>query len=322
VLTLVSRGSRETDPETHEALDTIQETFSVRGDRVDVVVKRLLVEEAGIDASFIPDAKWTAECDKWASTLFLNTDIMKPTGVNSLIGEVALLGVSIWWDDKLQEVGLKVNRPPVGDAVHNINDSDNLFSFSQKDKDEDRLSQVAFYHVQSNPSLSIDNPEDFKRQRRNIDVDAESANEYDDTRLRRIFSRWLNDGNDSLVSILNARLLNRFREGPAEYVLEVPRKTQIGLTDVLEVTTRAIQDDTGKPLLKKMQVFEISEGRNIDTQLVYAQAYQFDKRYGGIAENTRGVYSVASDTEKDNGTYFSDETTGLMGNGDKPYAFI
>lgn len=321
-ITITQRGDRGTEKTSHDALDTVQEVFSVRGERIDAVIRRILVDEAGIPASFIPDAKWTAECDRWSPTLLLTSDILEPTGANGLLGELALLGVSIWWDDVLQEIGLKINRPVDNDIIHTFSDEANLYNFDQKDKDEDRITQVAFYSVQNDPSESPEEPENFKRQRRTVDTPSESENQYNDTRLKRVFSRWINNGNDTLIAILNLRTINRFKQSPTEYKMEVLKDENVALTDVLEVTTRAIQDATGKSVSKRMQVYKIQENRKASRVTVFAQSYQFDIRYGGFADNARGVYGVSSDAEKLTGTYFATNGSKEIGEGEKPYVFI
>lgn len=115
--------------------------------RLDDAVRILLVDYTKIDPAFIPWAEWQAEVTRWAPTLRLTVDICKPEGVAKLIGELAILGVSIWWDDRAQKIGLKLNRPPDLDVVKPLSDRNNLLSLEIEDRDEDRLTRVQFFTV-------------------------------------------------------------------------------------------------------------------------------------------------------------------------------
>jgi len=320
VLTLTARGQRGTTAATHAVNDTVQPTFSPRLQRIDSVIRELLVDYAGVDPAFIPDADWTAECDRWAPTLLLTADICKPEGVSTLIGELAVLGVSIWWDDVNQEIKLRINRPPDEDAVADISDRNNIASIKQEDRDEDRLTRVSFWTVQIDPTkgLSKDN---FLRQRLLIDVDAESPMNYNGSRVKEIYNRWINHGADNLVRILSRRLLNRFNKQPVLYEMVFDIKDDIELASVMRLDSRVASDEAGKPALQLMQIIRRDDMRNGHTVKVKAQKFQFDERYAYVTEDTRPVYASSSDAQKARGGYFVDDMTLVFGDGTGPYVF-
>ena len=321
VMTVV-RGTRNTDAASHSDGDGVQEVYSVTGGRIDVVTADLLVNYANVDPTFIDTVAWSLEADTWAPTLLLTADITKPTGVKKLIGELSVMGVSFWWDRQGQEVGFKVNHPPFDETIHHINDESNIKDVSVDDRDDDRLTQIAIYSVIANPTLSEKDGNSYKRLRAIVDIDAQSVNEFADTRIRQIFIRWLGDGNESLLRIIGKRLINRFRWSPSRYKIRTTYDETIKLADVLTVNSRITQDDTGNNVDRSMQVIGIKYDKPKHEMVITAQLFQFDQRYGRIAENSRPVYSLSSDEEKEKGIYFADNITSKMSDGTDAYKFV
>ena len=319
VLTIV-RGRRGTVAATHSVNDTVQQTFSVRRARVDDTIYDLLVNYASLPASYINMSDWADEIDRWAPMLKLTTDICKPEGVSKLIGELAILGLSIWWDETSQKIRLKVNRPPDQDAVHDISDRNNLIKISQEDREEDRLTRVGFWTVQIDPTkgLSTDN---FLRQRLVIDVDAENVNNHNGQRNKTIYCRWLNHGDDSTVRVLAKRLLLRFNRQPVRYVMEVDYKDDMSLADVMRLSSRVNADESGKPANTLMQVIKREDIQSGHAVRLIAQKFQFDQRYGYITEDTRPTYSASSAAQKARGCYIVGNTL-TFGDGTGPYLII
>lgn len=320
ILTLTARGERGTVAAAHKINDTVQPVFAPRLRRIDRVVRDLLRDYAGVPSAYIPFSEWQAECNRWAPNLLLTADICKPEGVASLIGELAILGVSIWWDDVAQKIQLKVNRPPDTDTVKELTDAASLIAVSPEDRDDDRLTRVSFWTVQIDPTKGT-SKDNFLQQRMLIDVDAESASNYNGQKLKEIYCRWLNHGADALVRILSKRLLNRFNNAPVLYELTIDAKDNVELASVLNVTSRVIANDAGKEKPQLMQVISRNDLRNGDTIKIKAQKFQFDQRYGYVTENTRPVYNSSSAAQKARGAYFVNNTTLVFGDATGPYVF-
>lgn len=321
VVTIVERGVSGTSISSASAGDSFLLSFSVRRRRADLVIQDILAI-AEIDPAFIPVAKWQAEFDRWGSNLLLSADITKSEGANKLLGEIAILGISLWWDDVLQEIGLKINRPPDEDIVLDVSDNADIKAITQFDENDKRLTEVAFFSAPTDPTKVGTDGNNFSRQYYSVDQDAKSALQYDDTKVRQIFSRWLNHGNDSLVRILSKRIVNRFRDVPVTFDITIDAETDVSLTDVIRLSSRVNQDDTGNPVSRLMQCVAIKERRVGHENVITAQTYQFDQRYGLIAENTRGDYSSSSVDEIGRGFYIVDENTLKFGDGTGPYVFI
>lgn len=316
----ISRGTRGTNASTHSVNDTVQQTYSVRRARVDTVVRALLRDYAGIDTAYIPFSEWQAEVDRWAPNLELTADICKPEGVAKLIGELMVLGVSIWWDDVAQQIKLRVNHPEDASNVVDISDRNNIVSIKQEDKNDSRLTRVSFWTVQIDPTKAL-NKDNFLRQRLLVDVNAENQFSYGDVRIEEIYCRWLNQGADNMVRVLSRRLLNRFNRQPVQYTIEMDQKDDIDLVDVIRLSSRVAADEAGKPAQQLMQVIKREDVRFGHRIRVVAQKFQFDGRYAYFTEDTRPDYDASSQAQRDRGAYFSDGPSGLFSDGTGPYVF-
>lgn len=319
VITITGRGKSGTDRSTHSVDDTFQETFSPRRTRIDDVIYDLLVNYAGINSSFITFSDWQTETTRWAPSLNLTADIMKPTGVSELIGELAVLGVTIWWDETAQKIRYLVNRPIDEEAVKSITDDANIINSTQEDRDKDRLTEVLFNTVQVDPSSGTDES-NFARNEYVIDAESKLANSFGDKRIKVINCRWLNHGDSSLARVLSIRLLNRFRIQPVRFYVEVDYRDDVGVADVVELTSDSVTSDTGIPEAQLSQVVkreDIEAGHKISLTL---QRFQFDKRYAYFTENSRPVYTSSTDAQKARGAYWVGVTE-LFGDGGDAYRF-
>ncbi len=299
VVTLTARGVAKTIAASHAAGDTFQQVLHVNLTRIDVLMASLLVDYAGIDPAFVPTATWATEIDRWLPDLLLEAHIVKPTGVSTLIGDLAILGVSIWWDSATQLIGLKANRPPAEDTVFDLTDDNGIKAISVEDRDDKRLTQIHFSSVMSDPTKSPTSKENYDRLFVTPDLTSELPQAYGGARIREVLCRWLDQGNNDLIRTLSGRLLARFKTAPQHFTILLDAKdTAIGLTAVLRVNSRSAQDETGKAETRLLQVIERSEPRPGHEIKIVAQAYQFDLRFALIAPDATPVYSSASADEK------------------------
>jgi hypothetical protein len=320
-VTLTGRGLSGTEATDHSIDDTFQEAFSVDLARVDDTIYDLLVNYAGIDASFIDADEWETEVTRWAPSLLLTTDIMKPEGVAKLIGEIAVLGVTIWWDDVNQKIRLRINRPVDLDVVTEFSDTKNHIEAHQEDRADDRITEVIFNSVQIDPSRGVSD-ENFARGDVIISSVEKLPEAFGDTRIKKINCRWLNHGDDANVRVVSLRLLDRFRLAPVRYTIKVDYKDDLSIADVVDLKSHIVTSDTGELQSQLSQVIireDVEEGHTVNLTL---QKFQFDKRYGFITENDMTTYTLSTAAQKRRGAYFVDEDTLEFGDGDGPYLMI
>lgn len=328
VVTLTGRGLDGTEAASHSADDTFQQAYRVDGVRPYAVVQELLTQFADVDPAFIPYADWVDELDTWLGSTLLTRTIPKPVGVAKLLGEIAQLGIIFWWDKVSQTIKLKANRP-VGltETITPINDESNILekTISSEDLHDHRLSQVWFYHGVLDYSKSTTDSENYRSLYVAADLQAESANEYDQTRVKEIFQPWLgNEGLRSVASAVAQRLKNRYRDTPQRisFHADIKDRDALAVAELIEAQTRVVQDATGASSPTQMQVTrtkEIDPGHIVE---VTAETYQYRGRYGFITENTRPDYAASSVAQKAKGTYIVDETTLEFGDGTGPYVIF
>jgi len=324
VITLTGRGLEGTTASTHAIGDSFQEAYYVKDMRVDDLIYDLLTTYASISTDFCPlVSKWEPEITRWMSSVRLDTVITKPTGVKQLIGELADLGLSIWWDEVSQEIGLMANHPVQEVDITNITDRDNIKSISQEDNNDERYTQIWFYTKQSNPTTDYKTESNYDQINVIIDTEAEGENAYDDQKIKKVYCRWLNKGAAAVVRVLALRLLKRFNTAPKTIIAALDVKDRgLGLTDVVRISTYLLQDDVGESLPRLTQVYKIEETKKGHELKVYLQDYQYEGRFGYIMPNTTtSTYDTATDVEKATGIYLSDGDNTFY-DGTTPYVFI
>jgi hypothetical protein len=321
-ITITGRALAGTEAKAHSADDLFQQCFHVDGVAIGDVAADLLENYAGVDASFIPTADWDDEA-LWLAGFNLTTTIAKPTGVANLMGELAEHGVFWWWDDVAQEIKMRANRPiHYTETLLELNDSENIVegSLSVADLHKQRLTQVIFWHGQIDVTGSATNGENYRRAHVSAN-DGGSTNEYNQDRILEIYSRWLGDGNDAVAAATANRLAVRFSDTPVqiEFQIDAKDRATVGVADLVEITTRAMQNELGQSLATEMQITAIDEFKPGHALRVTAQSHQFTGRYGYITENARLDYDASTADQRNEGTYIVDGTSPTFSDGTGPY---
>jgi hypothetical protein len=321
VITPTARAIGGTQLSTHSQGDTFQQVLSLQGLRPDDALRLILTQDTQIDTAPIPTEKWEAETTRWLPSMRINADITKPTAVSDLVSELAVLGISVWWDDVSQEIGMKINRPTDGDVIHEFSDS-NIISLRQEAREDERLTEVAFFSVQDDVTKSRTDEDNYNVVVLTVDADAKRDDRYGDTKIRKIFCRMLNGGAQSTISVLSLRLLSRFNNAPNRITLEVDaRNGDVALTDVVRLRSRLVTDETGQPIETLFQVVqrrEVEAGNKIE---LVCDEYDFDGNFAFFTQNDYPIYDTATDAQKQVGAFFSDGTN-RFADGREPYVFI
>lgn len=324
-ITLSGRGLYGTTAGTHSDGDTFQEALEIVRQRVDTVIYDLLVTYAKVDPAFCPTTEWEAEITRWMSSVKLDTVISTPTGVQQLIGELADLGLSIWWDEVNQKIGLQVSHPFTDEEVGSITDRDNIKEISQEDNDEERITQVRFYSKQSDPTVDYKTESNYDNISIIVDTDAEGENAYNESSIRSIYCRWLNKGALATIRIICLRLLGRYNSAPKTFTVKLDAKDRgYGLTSVVSLDTYLLSDDTGASIPTQMQIYKVTESKSGHEVTVYMQEFQYSGgRFGYVMPNTTtSTYNTATNAEKASGMYIVDGTTLKFSDNTGPYVFI
>ncbi len=282
-MTLTGRGIARTAKAGHNEGDTFQQVLFFDRKRIHEIIQTLLADYTTVDPARFPGPEDAAEIMRWLPGVLLTRNIVKPTGVDSLIGELSLFGVSIWPSNILNRIRLKANRPVDNDEIFDLSDRNDIIEVTRKDRDDKRLTQIHVHSVLSDPTKGSTSAENYDRLMATVDLSAQEAWAYGETRIRKIYTAWLEEGGDSIIRISSLRLLRRFLAAPAHLTLLLDEKDgTIDLADVLRLSTDAIQDETGRAVTSLYQVIERSEPDPGHQFEVVSQAYQFDGRFGVI----------------------------------------
>lgn len=269
-LTLV-RAQGGTTAASHSAGDTVQLCTVYDGDLVSDIVYDLLVNYAGIDTDLIPKTDWDDEAALYIPNGY-STIIPKPTAVKNLIGELSeQAGFSIWWDEVDQIIKLAAVKQPGVGARAITDDWIIKGSLSVKERPDARLSEVWTNYGTIDYTGALDNPNNYRATQVTIDADAGGPNEYGQTAVRKINSRWINVAGKAAALDANERLLSRFRDIFREIKFAIPsyRADEIRMGDIHLLQTRYLQDALGDPEMIPIRIMAVEQSGDtlkIDTE--------------------------------------------------------
>lgn len=307
----VTRATDGTERGSHKAGDMVQECLRYEQVRVEQLARDWLIDYAGVPSEYIPYADWQAESSLWLDQFDFTGLITEPTGVNQLLGEICEQALFyIWWDERAQLIRLQAIAPRIYEDVETIDDDKNIIADSVELKDDpaSRVSQVWVFWGVRNATESLQRDDNYTRIRIRADLDAESKNQYDDSRIRKVYSRWIHTEGQAIN--LSTRILNKLRDNPRTLKIEMDAKDRRFWTgDVIDVLTRYAVDFLGQSRADRWQVLsaeEIEGGHRVRYEL---DLYEFGVSglHGRWMEVNAPIYNDASETERQSGAWWADE---------------
>lgn len=299
-LTGVIRAAGGSVAASHSEGATVQQVFAIRGEQAHVLARRLLTDGAGIPLSFIPFSDWRQEVEQWFSNVPLYGFITKPTGVNELLTELSNLGFTIWWDEVSQLIKMRYNRPKWGDEeITDLTEAENIIELSQDDMDTDRVNQVEFRLSTIDVTKSHTDLMNYNIMEVAVDAELAGPNAFNDNRIRQIQSRVLDNGNFAAARIAGQRLLNRFRFAPKKVHVDIDKRDDCNVMDIVRLTSRSLVNADGTPATELYQVIRRQDttiGAKIKLTL---QRYFYSQRYAGIAPDNMTTYQNATFAQRE-----------------------
>lgn len=317
VMTL-TRSVGGTDPDSHDAEDTVQECYVKTSENVIDIVYELLNTYVGINASYLPLATdWEDERNLWLNFANATGTVSEPTGVFDLLTELTIqYSFNLWWDDRNQKVVLKANMPDRTNLTPDtLSEKYNVVDGSMKVKEsnKDRVSQVWVLWSPKN-LVELDENKNY----RNWYINPVSENLYQTENIRIIRSRWI--AVEGTAGALAGRILSRFKNAPKRIVFKVDAKdAALAVGDTRIIQSKEIQDATGANEDHQVQITAISETTAGDEFSVTALSSYFSSRYCFITQSGASDYSSATDTEKLTGGYISEIGGANFSDGTEPY---
>lgn len=316
----VVRGTDNTTAEEHDVASGVQLCYRVTNQAAYSVALDLIQQFAGPVYNVVNVAAWNAEGAFWLPQFLVTALITEPTGINTLISELSEQAqFYIWWDERDQEVKLRANRPPTQTPVV-IDEDKNIIAGSQSISvaPDERVSQVWVYYQLRSPVFDLNKEISYSRVRVRRDADAESADEFGDVKIKRIFSRWIKS--DAVALNLATRILNKYRDNPRYLTVSLDAKDRsIWTADVLDVRTRLITTDQGDSGTERFEVIsaeEIKPGEIV--RYVLQSADVLTGRFGFWTAADAPDYATATEEQKLTLSFWADPI-GLMPDGSAGY---
>mgnify|MGYP000730535787 CR=1 FL=1 len=325
-LTLDTRGARGSEADSHDADDSVQLCYTMDDVTVSDALYDILTTYAPVDTAWVPKSDWDNEVTTWLIGFNLTGEITEPTGVDEVVKTILKQTLCfMWWDEYAQLIKLSAIKPPQTESsVTALNDDQHFVadSVTVKRKPEDRRSRVYIYYDILDPTEDRDEPSNYRKLRGRIDADAESDNEYGETRVQSLFAPFWTGANTGATLSLGSRKLARLRDIPVylEFALDA-KDRDLGMADVIDVTHRNLVDLTGAKKTERYQIVERNETEPGHLVRYKAQQYTFLGRYAFITENSYPDYGSATAAQRDGGGFIC-EDDGTMTNGDDPYKII
>ena len=188
---------------------------------ITTVMQDLLVE-AGIDPVDIDAASFAAEEQLWLGSIFnITAAISKPTKATKLLQEACELARGyLWWAPADQVVKFSVFAPvlPNEAAVPELTDGGNFVERSIDIEPEDklRITHRSIFYDPISPTVDLKDPVNYLRAAIRIDLDAESENEYGDSRDDSLFTQMWGAPNEVAALAQVGRALAYYRNAPLD----------------------------------------------------------------------------------------------------------
>lgn len=315
----LTRGVLGTSAAEHSQGATAQRVLAYEDERFDGILRDLLFEWGGIDASY-EDADWTDEADEWRPEFIFTGYVTEPVKVDDLVGEICLQAlVNVWWDERTQKIMLRAQRPDP--SPPELSDDGHILagSYSIKELPEERASQVHVYYKQRTPAASLTDKKNFERVAVYIDVTRQE--QYGgEPAVRELFCRFIQT--DAIAGNLGATYLGRFRDVRREVTFDLADPDEVWTGDSLKITHFLDVDATGAAVGKLWLVTS-------------AEATEPGARYSFVAEDHEMVgvlwewvddtipeWGSATDEQKETiGYWLTDDDLDLDGN-PRPFRWL
>lgn len=310
-----------TEADDHELGDAVQRCRYFSG-TVPEVVEELLVDYAGIDASFLPTTDWDTEWTTWLAGNDIARLVTEPEGVRTLVNEIigSTLTWAFWFDEIEQEIKYRAIRPAdIDDVVVDLNDDQHLVADSIQivDQPDYIRNEVQVLYGQIDPTARRDEVENYRRGLVVIDADSQSENELGQRRIKRVFARWHPSSNDAVVRQFADRTLSARTKNLMTVEFKLDRKDEnIQTAQFADLTTIYLLNALGVPNTTRVQVLRVAAHGEAVT---YRAREDFFKpsAFGRLAPVALDglLWTAATDDQKARYMFLAD-ATGEFSNGD------
>lgn len=211
----ITRAQLGSDPIEHKAGAAIQQVLHYAAVQPSEIMADLLTNYVpNFDPAWIDTAAWSADVDAYIARLY-TAYIATPTPVVKLLNElIEQVSLVMSTNTSTQKILLQALRALTATQTIDI-DSIVANSFATKEQPQQRASEVWTYYGQRNPLEPQEETRNYSCTV--LTVDPDSAQDYNKTAVKQIFSRWILSTNRASVHQLNATTLARYRDPPRQF---------------------------------------------------------------------------------------------------------
>lgn len=261
-LTLTTRGTSGTEAKAHETGAAVQLVLDYSSESPQDILYDLLNDYAGIPASYLDTTQWNTETLDYLPRLY-SAIIAEPEDVSKLVGEMCeQMYFTVYYDERDAKVRIRAIRSAEDDEITSLDDFGSLIkdSITWRDLTDELITQVWVYYGQINPTLKLDQADNYSAVYAATDTDSESAERNGTQRIKKVFSRWIDATNSTGASDLAARIIGRYGGIPRECSFSLDAKNRdIWLGDFVEITNRLNVDKFGLPKPTQLQIQQAQE---------------------------------------------------------------
>lgn len=317
-LTGCIRGQFNTIPAAAEAGDSVQQC-RVWIDTPAWQVMRDLLVDGGIPLANIDTAEFQSEYDQWLGVGYeITACLTEPEDITKHLQELPVqLGGFMWFDPETQKVRFNVLAPiaPDDPPVKTLTDEANVLEGSVRLDVLDDL-RTTLRGISFDLRRATANRGEAGSYRATViavDLDAESANEFDARRSMIARSRWFSGANLAAVQTQVTRRNAWYRDAPLKIEVRVDANdADIALADLVDGTIAQVTEFDGSP--KTVRAIVVKHQKVDGGIRLTLRATALGKRYAFIAPDGTGDYPAGAEyvhiAPDENG--FSDGTSAYV----------
>lgn len=324
-LTGLVRGTDGTAAEAHTASDRVQLCLRYSSQSADIILADLLQTYAGVDSSFLDTANWATTLQQWFPARTYTALITEPTAVRKLLNElIEVAMIVIWWDERDALVKIDATRPPRRLSSLSLFDDSNTISNSVlvSEDEKQRITQSWVLYDRDDQTKNLDEATNYLKGSFSIDADAESANQYNGSRVRRLLTRWLESTDNASAAAISSRTKAAFIRPKLKVTFSLDAKdNSVWTGDLVRLQFRQVVDFTGAPVEFAARIISSEESEEGDQVNYLAERTGFKGRYCFIGPSTLVDYADESDENREIYAFISDSDS-LMSDNSEAYKII
>ncbi len=320
-LTGIVHGQYGSEAADHATGDSAQQCHvGVNEDCIDTI--KTILEACDIDSSYIPYADWQTEFSAWLGDYTLNYLLSKPEKGSKLINEIIeQCMLNMWWDAKDSEIKLDAFIPVLPTSAVTITQDVMLKdSFDYKDRPDDKLSQYAMVYDLRDYSDKVE----FENCTSLYFSLSDNSDPLKDGEIRpkQVISRWFDETNEAAARTTANRALNQKLENPKLIKFKMDIRHEQPGTDFLLQNPKFV-DDFGATKTIPVTIISAKQevlGTTMSYEAISTGAVA--QRYGVIAPNTMGLYTVESDANRQKYVFISQNSEPFFADGTEAYKIL